>query len=82
LLEASPKTGRLHQIRVHLAHLGHPIAGDAKYSDKRLSSPPGLTRQFLHAQELKIALLDGQEKIFQAPLPTELSNLLETLPLE
>jgi len=79
LLEASPKTGRLHQIRVHLAHIGHPIAGDAKYGAKLLPSPPGLTRQFLHAQELEITLPDGQEKTFLAPLPAELQTVLGAL---
>lgn len=79
LLEASPKTGRLHQIRVHLAHLGHPVAGDTKYGDKRLPALPGLSRQFLHAQELKITLPNGQENDFQASPPKELSDLLAAL---
>lgn len=77
LLEANPKTGRLHQIRVHLAHLGHPIAGDAKYGTKK--DPDILTRQFLHAQKLEITLSDGEKKIFQAPLPAELNSIIEKL---
>lgn len=79
LVEASPQTGRLHQIRVHLAHLGHSVVGDTKYGDKRLSSPPGLARQFLHAQKLEIALPDGQKKTFQAPLESDLQAILTTL---
>jgi len=79
LLEVSPKTGRLHQIRVHLAHLGHPVAGDAKYGDKRLPILPGLSRQFLHAKELEIALPDGSKKTFLAPLPADLQAPLDAL---
>ncbi|MDD2753182.1 MAG: RluA family pseudouridine synthase [Candidatus Portnoybacteria bacterium] len=79
LIEASPKTGRLHQIRVHLAHLSHPVAGDAKYGDKRLPILPGLDHQFLHAQELKITLPGGSKKTFFAPLPADLQATLDTL---
>ncbi|HRY52870.1 MAG TPA: RluA family pseudouridine synthase [Candidatus Portnoybacteria bacterium] len=79
LIEACPKTGRLHQIRVHLAHLGHPVAGDAKYGDKRLPTLPGLTRQFLHAKSLEITLPNNQKKTFQAPLPEELLAVLAPL---
>ncbi|MBU2219846.1 RluA family pseudouridine synthase [Patescibacteria group bacterium] len=88
LLEASPKTGRLHQIRVHLAHIGHPVVGDAKYGQRLKSDFKGraksdfselLNRQFLHAQELKIMLPDGQKKTFSAPLPTNLNAVLRAL---
>jgi len=92
LIEARPKTGRLHQIRVHLAHLGHPIAGDAKYGpaklasshaqrggDKQLSASLGLTRQFLHAQELEIVLPNQIKKTFIAPLPPDLENVLQNI---
>ncbi len=79
LLEAQPKTGRLHQIRVHLAWLGNPVAGDKKYGPRKQSAPKGLNRQFLHAKELKITLPDNQEKNFQSPLPAELQTVLSTL---
>ena len=79
LLEVHPKTGRLHQIRAHLAHLGHPVVDDKKYGNKRLPILPGLTRQFLHAKELKITLADGQKKVFSAPLPADLNGILQTL---
>jgi len=83
LLEVSPKTGRLHQIRVHLAHLGHPVAGDAKYGDKRLPILPRLGRQFLHAAEIEVILPDGQKQVFSTPLPEDLAAILTTLaPLE
>ncbi len=79
LLEASPQTGRLHQIRVHLAHLGHPVVGDTKYGSKKLPTPPGLARQFLHAQELEITFPNGQKKVFSAPLPADLQTVLNPL---
>ncbi len=55
LVEVSPKTGRMHQIRVQMASLGHPLAGDKIYS-KSKKKPEGLTRQFLHAFYLKFSL--------------------------
>jgi 23S rRNA pseudouridine1911/1915/1917 synthase len=79
LIEASPKTGRKHQIRVHFAHLGFPIVGDKLYSFKNQKSPKGLQRQFLHASELKIRLLNGNEENFLSDLPEELKQILKTL---
>jgi len=79
LLETSPKTGRLHQIRVHLAHLSHPVAGDKKYGPKNRPCSAGLKRQFLHAQELKIILPEGNKKTFSAPLPMDLTTVIEKL---
>jgi len=76
LIEAQPKTGRMHQIRVHLAWLGNPVAGDTKYGHKSASKPQGLNRQFLHATSLKITLPNGQKKDFQSPLPKELKRIL------
>ena len=75
LLEASPKTGRTHQIRVHFAAIGHPIIGDAVYG-KRSSQLP---RQFLHAA--RIAFIDpaGESRIFEAPLPVDLTHYLNAL---
>ncbi len=78
LIEATPKTGRMHQIRVHLAWLGNPIAGDKKYGKKQISIP-GLSRQFLHAAELKITLPNGRQKTFLSPLPTELNQVIKRL---
>ncbi|HPJ80426.1 MAG TPA: RluA family pseudouridine synthase [Candidatus Portnoybacteria bacterium] len=79
LLEVSPETGRTHQIRVHLASIGHPIVGDDKYKFKRQKTIAGLNRQFLHAKYLKLSLLDGEIKEFYAELPEELSNILKNL---
>jgi len=58
LAEAFPRTGRTHQIRVHCAALGHPVAGDPKYGDRTLNRrlrSAGLGRLFLHAASIRIA---------------------------
>ncbi|MBI2624561.1 RluA family pseudouridine synthase [Candidatus Parcubacteria bacterium] len=78
LLEISPETGRTHQIRVHLAHLGHPVAGDELYRQKRAIPPPGLKRLFLHALRLEIPFPEGK-KTFESPLPPELQATLSGL---
>lgn len=79
LLEAEPKTGRLHQIRVQLSWLGCPVAGDKKYGRKREICPQGLERQFLHAVSLKLSLPDGRIKEFKSALPPDLENILAGL---
>jgi 23S rRNA pseudouridine955/2504/2580 synthase len=83
LLEAELKTGRTHQIRVHLAHLGHPIAGDDKYGDFDLNKAlarQGLKRMFLHAVRLTIVHpITGKPATFEAPLPAELAKFLKQL---
>jgi len=76
LIEASPKTGRKHQIRVHLAYLGYPIAGDKLYSFKNQEAPEELERQFLHAKSLKIKMPQGEIKEFKSQLPIDLKNIL------
>ena len=79
LLEVHPITGRTHQIRLHLVFLGCPVAGDRIYGRRRPSLD--LKRQFLHAVRLKIRLPEQTDYVeFEAPLPGELSNLLESLP--
>jgi 23S rRNA pseudouridine1911/1915/1917 synthase len=72
-VEASPITGRTHQIRVHFASLGHPIVGDAVYG-KRSDLVP---RQFLHAWRLSFRHpIEGLELSFEAPLPEDLAAAL------
>ncbi len=83
LLEAQLKTGRTHQIRVHLAHLGFPIAGDDKYGDfprnKELMKR-GLKRMFLHAHSIAFAHpLTNEPLCLTAPLPKELQGFLDKL---
>ncbi|MEW9899770.1 RluA family pseudouridine synthase [Chitinivorax sp. PXF-14] len=83
LLEAELKTGRTHQIRVHLSHLGFPIAGDDKYGDFTLNKQlarQGLKRMFLHAWRLSFMHpLSGQPLSLEAPLPPELASFLASL---
>ena len=79
LLEAVPKTGRMHQIRAHLAWLGCPVAGDTKYGPRKAIVPAGLKRQFLHATKLTITLPNGEKRTFTSPLPNKLSAILQTL---
>jgi len=79
LIEVEPKTGRKHQIRAHLAHLGHPIAGDKLYGFKNQLTPKDLKRQFLHASCLKIQLPDGKIKEFKSELPNELDKIIKSL---
>ena len=78
LLDVSIETGRTHQIRVHLAAIGHPVAGDQLYGSRQ--APPRLTRQFLHAYELGLRLPStGEFKEFYSPLPEELEAVLHEL---
>ena len=79
LLEVSPKTGRTHQIRVHLTRIGHPIVGDNKYSFKKQKDIPAPARQFLHAFYLKFKLPSGQDELFKIALPEDLDNFLSGL---
>lgn len=78
LLEVFPETGRTHQIRVHLAFLGCPVAGDRVYGRRKGSLD--LDRQFLHASALTIRLPGAQEpSTLVAPLPSELARVLADL---
>lgn len=83
LVRAELKTGRTHQIRVHLAHLGFPIAGDDKYGDFALNKDiarRGLKRMFLHAASLGLRHPSSGEKlVIEAPLPADLQQYLATL---
>lgn len=87
LVEVSLLTGRTHQIRVHAASIGHPIAGDEKYGDAefdREMKKYGVRRLFLHARSLGFSLsgLDEQAPVhqFEAPLGDELEAVLNSLP--
>jgi 23S rRNA pseudouridine955/2504/2580 synthase len=83
LLRAELHTGRTHQIRVHLAHLGFPIAGDDKYGDFALNKAlarQGLKRMFLHAAEVGFAHpATGEHVRIEARLPTDLTAFLASL---
>jgi 23S rRNA pseudouridine955/2504/2580 synthase len=81
LVEASPKTGRTHQIRVHAASMGHPIVGDERYGVdevNRVFKTKGYKRMFLHAETLKFQHpVTGVLMNISAPLPPQLANLLK-----
>jgi 23S rRNA pseudouridine1911/1915/1917 synthase len=79
LVDLQPKTGRTHQIRVHLASIGHPIAGDKLYSFKNQKMPPDLKRQFLHASHLKFSLPNGKIVELKSELPEDLQKIINTL---
>ncbi|NOQ68219.1 RluA family pseudouridine synthase [Patescibacteria group bacterium] len=80
LLEVQPKTGRMHQIRVHLKALGFPVVGDKKYFFKKYRNiEPKLERQFLHAGELKIKLPNGKISAFRLKLPKDLKSFLNEI---
>jgi 23S rRNA pseudouridine1911/1915/1917 synthase len=84
LLSVSPETGRTHQIRVHLAWLGMPVAGDPVYGHgrgaRRAKSDVGLERQFLHAWRLSFERPDGKGLIsLEAPLPADLQQAIALL---
>ena len=88
LVEVELKTGRTHRIRVHLAHLGFPLAGDDKYGDFALNKDlqkagaTGLKRMFLHAAKLRLRHPldeDAPPIALEAPLPAELRGFLERL---
>ena len=91
LLDVNLLTGRTHQIRVHLAHIGHPVAGDETYSGQKraLQSAPGeplksalenLFGQALHAAKLSFSHpISGEELKFAAPLPPEMQAIIDAL---
>jgi 23S rRNA pseudouridine955/2504/2580 synthase len=83
LAEVQLDTGRTHQIRVHAAHVGAPVAGDDKYGDASVNArlrALGLKRLFLHAAALSFRPRDGEPPIrVEAPLPEALDNVLKTL---
>jgi len=82
LLEVKPKTGRMHQIRVHLKQEGWPIIGDQVYNtkeSKKISDKLDLLRQFLHAHKLKFQIEEGGLREFKSDLPDDLQSILEKL---
>jgi 23S rRNA pseudouridine1911/1915/1917 synthase len=82
LVRVFPKTGRTHQIRVHLNSIGYPIVGDKVYRPKQnfvdQAGKLGLTRQFLHAEKISFRL-NSKRLEFKAPLPPELKSVLTKL---
>ncbi|MCI0516246.1 MAG: RluA family pseudouridine synthase [Woeseiaceae bacterium] len=82
LLQCQPLTGRTHQIRVHAAHIGHPLAGDERYGNQQVNAELrklGLKRLFLHAQSISFPDEHGNELHFTAPLADDLDEFLNRL---
>jgi 23S rRNA pseudouridine1911/1915/1917 synthase len=77
LLHVRPRTGRTHQIRVHLAFLGCPVTGDTVYGRKRPSLP--VARQMLHAWKLSLTLPELGAVTWEAPVPDDFRVTLEDL---
>ena len=78
LLEVELETGRMHQIRVHMAAIGFPVLGDPTYG--RSQPIPGLTRQFLHASRLRFKHpVTGEAINVESPLPADLQQVLDEL---
>jgi len=82
LVQLRLMTGRTHQIRVHLAHAGHPVLGDDKYGDFELNralARQGVKRLFLHARRLALVHpVEGGKLRFDSPLPPDMRNFVET----
>ena len=81
LVELSPETGRMHQLRVHLASLGRPIAGDPRYGGALALAGVAVPRLMLHAAALEFPHPDGGTRRIQAPLPADIATVLEALGL-
>jgi 23S rRNA pseudouridine1911/1915/1917 synthase len=76
LLEVSPKTGRTHQIRVHLKFLNHPVACDSLYDPKGFC-PKGIARLALHARSIEFTNLAGKKIKVEAPVPKEIQRMIK-----
>ena len=79
LLEVQPKTGRTHQIRIHLRSIGHPIVCDPIYAEKSRLCPAELGRLFLHAKKLSFTDSHGKAITLEADMPTELESFVASL---
>lgn len=82
LVEVYPKTGRTHQIRVHMQYIGHPIFADELYAGRKISKRDRklLSRHFLHASKISFEHPKTEQRIeFESPLPPDLSNFLNKL---
>jgi 23S rRNA pseudouridine1911/1915/1917 synthase len=80
LVEAKPETGRTHQIRAHLTHLGAPLLGDPRYGGPRQVGALGIPRVMLHARRLEIDHpVSGVRLTFEAPVPEDFAGIQQAL---
>lgn len=77
LVEVKPKTGRMHQIRIHLFSLGHPVVGDKKYKLKKMLEEISSSRHLLHSAEVEFAL-GGKRYKFSSPMPNDFTQFIES----
>jgi 23S rRNA pseudouridine1911/1915/1917 synthase len=75
LVDLYPQTGRTHQLRVHMAHMGHPIVGDPIYSGKKTTTLP-IERTALHAEQVTFKNPNGKDSIVIAPMPADLTRCI------
>ena len=83
LLEVTPKTGRTHQIRIHLSSIGHPILGDMLYGNKpskKLSEELGIKRQMLHAVRIELETRPGERVSLEADMPEDMEKMAGSYP--
>jgi len=81
LVELRPHTGRMHQLRVHLASIGRPIAGDTRYGGALMLAGDAVPRLMLHARSIRFPHPNGGEGVIEAPLPADLRALIARLGL-
>jgi tRNA pseudouridine32 synthase/23S rRNA pseudouridine746 synthase len=79
LVELDPETGRMHQLRVHLAHIGRPIAGDARYGGALVVGGHAVPRLMLHAAALSFPHPAGGTTRIEAPTPPDMADLIVAL---
>ncbi|MEK7168704.1 MAG: RluA family pseudouridine synthase [Patescibacteria group bacterium] len=82
LLELAPKTGRTHQIRIHLKHIGHPIVGDEFYAGRKTArhDRKWCPRLFLHASKIIFSDVFSKSEVeFNSPLPPDLTDILKSI---
>jgi len=82
LVELSPDTGRMHQLRVHMASIGRPIAGDSRYGGALMLGGAPAPRLMLHAASLVFPHPDGGERRISAPIPDDMTAVLDRLGLK
>lgn len=79
LVEVRPETGRMHQIRVHLSALHHPVACDTVYGGKKVCCPEGASRQLLHAFSLSFSYPESRKLVFEADPPPDFTLAAEQI---